>query len=314
MRQVLILGGTGFVGRALCEQWSRERPALRLRVPTRRATHAQTVRFLPAVDVLPADVHDDATLARLVDGCDAVVNLVAMLHGDEAVFERAHVQLPRRLAAACRTAGVTRLVHVSALGIGPDAPSRYLRSKAAGEAAVGEGGVPYAILRPSVIFGAHDRFLNLFAALQARLPILPLAGATARFQPVWVADVARAITVLAARETVPPVVEAAGPAVSTLADLARLAGRLCGHPRPIWPLPDTLARLQAALLALLPGEPLLSADNLDSMRVPNVASGTLPGLAALGITPASVEAVAPTYLAPRRGRARLDLWRAHARR
>ncbi|MDE2277248.1 MAG: complex I NDUFA9 subunit family protein [Burkholderiales bacterium] len=319
MKRFLILGGTGFVGRALCEKLFERNPSGSLVVPTRRARHADAVRPLPTVQPVPADVHDDAQLARLVAGCDAVVNLVAILHGSAAEFERVHVALPRRLARACAAAGVPRLVHVSALGAGPGAPSNYLRSKTEGEAvlmaAMQAGTLAPTLLRPSVIFGAEDRFLNLFARLQALAPVLPLAGGDARFQPVWVDDVARAIVAALERDdTLGGIYECAGPTVYTLSELVYLAGRWSGHERPQLRLPLALGRVQALLMELAPGEPLMSRDNLDSMRVPNVATGTLPGLAALGITPTALEAVAPGYLGPRYARARLGRWRAQAGR
>lgn len=315
--QVLVLGGSGFVGRALCEALVAQGlagsgpPALRLRVPTRRLAHAQTVQALPLVDVLLAPQLDDATLDRLVAGCSAVVNLVAVLQGDEARFEQVHVQLPRRLAAACQRQGVRRLVHVSALGVAEDAPSRYLRSKARGEAVLQAAGLDLTLLRPSVIFGAQDRFLNTFAALQRLAPLVPLAGAQAQFQPVWVGDVAAAIAACLARPaSMGKTFECAGPEVYSLAELVRLAGRWAGCERPVLPLPDGLGRLQALLMETAPGEPLMSRDNLASMRVPNVASGRLPGLSALGIVPQPLAAVAPAYLAAGQGCARLDALRA----
>jgi uncharacterized protein YbjT (DUF2867 family) len=313
MQRVLILGGSGFVGRALCERLVQDYGSggPRLVVPTRRRSHAQAVQLLPLVDVVEANVHDDAALDQLLAGCDAVVNLVAILHGSEAGFEATHVQLPQRLAAACVRQGVRRLVHVSALGVSADAPSRYLRSKARGEAVLKAAPLDLTLLRPSVIFGAQDRFLNLFAQLQALAPVVPLAGADARFQPVWVDDVAEAIAhCLANPATAGQTYECAGPDVLTLADLVRLAGRLSGHERPIVPLPGPLAHVQALMMELAPGEPLMSRDNLASMTVPNVATGQLPGLAALGITPAALAAIGPSYLAPHQACARLDAWRA----
>ena len=315
MKRLLILGGTGFVGRALCAQLAQRHPDTEVVVPTRHAGQRRNLLALPDVQLVQADIHDEATLARLLQACDAAVNLVGILHGDEARFRRAHAELPRKLVHACRIAGVRRIVHVSALGAAPDAPSRYLRSKAAGEAALLTSELDVTILRPSVIFGEEDQFLNLFARLQAWSPVMPLAGAHARFQPVWVHDVARALlTSLEDRRTMGQVYELAGPRVYTLAELVQLAGRACGHERMVVPLPSAVGRLQAAFMQLLPGEPLMSGDNLDSMKVDNVASGKLPGLQDLGIQPAAVSAIAPEYLSARHGCLRFDLWRARARR
>ncbi len=313
MNKVLVLGGTGFVGRSVCERLvERGEGSGLVRVPTRRLLHGQRVRALPTVEVVQADVHDSAQLTRLLQGVDAVINLVAILHGSVAAFERAHVTLPQTLVRACAAAGVRRLVHVSAIGVGPGAPSNYLRSKTQGEAMLqGSAAVDLTLLRPSVIFGTEDRFLNVFARLQALAPVLPLAGSGARFQPVWVEDVASAIVrCLDQPDTVGKVFECCGPSVYTLSQLVRLAGRWSGHERPQIPLPEAAGLAQAFVMELLPGEPLMSRDNVASMRQPNVASGTLPGLTALGITPTALEAVGPGYLGGEFGRARLDRWRA----
>ena len=313
IRHIAVTGGTGFVGQAVCEQLVERSGGAggRIVVPTRRIRRGQAVQSLPTVERVQADVHDERALARVLAGCDAIVHLVAILHGSEADFQRVHVELPRKLVAACRAAGVRRIVHVSALGVAPDAPSRYLRSKAAGERVLLESGLDVTVLRPSVIFGARDRFLNLFARLQALAPFMPLGGADARFQPVWVEDVAAAAgRCLDRPQTIGQTIECAGPDVLTLAQLVRLAGRLAGCERPVLPLPEAIARLQAGLMELLPGEPLMSRDNVDSMRVPNVASGTLPGLDTLGITPAPVGGVAAGYLGGRSGPARFLPWRA----
>lgn len=316
---ILILGGTGFLGTHVCERLV-ERHAgggdLRLVVPTRHlGGHARELTVLPGVEVVPADVHDDASLARLLPGIDAVINLVGILHGDARRFEQAHVALPQRLAHACGEAGVHRVLHVSALGADAQAPSLYLRSKAGGEAALRAApGLAPTVLRPSVMFGAEDHFLNLFAHLQAIFPLMPLAGSEARFQPVWVEDVALALVrCLEEPASIGQTYECVGPRVYTLAELVRLAGRWAGHRRPVLPLPQAVGRLQAALMEHLPGGPLMSRDNLDSMRVPSVASGHLPGLQALGIEPTALEAVAPAYLA-RGSRSPYDAFRALARR
>lgn len=314
-RSLLILGGTGFVGRALIHRLASD-PAhagTRLIVPSRRPAQAKALAMLPGVELVAADVHDPNTLARLLQGCDGVINLVAILHGDEASFEHTHVELPRKLVQAYQarqSAGVRRLIHVSALGVDEAsaelAPSMYLRSKARGEqvlrAAARSGQIDLSILRPSVIFGTEDRFVNLFASLQKLAPILPLAGAQARFQPVWVGDVAAALArCLSDPRTMHQTIECAGPEVLSLGDIVRRAGRWSGCERPIWPLPEALALLQARLMALLPGPTLMSPDNVLSMRMPNVANGQQPGLASLGIQATSMEAVMAPHLAERGG-------------
>ena len=313
MNNILILGGSGFVGRSVCDKLVERSGGAggQIVVPSRRPARAKHLQLLPTLRVVQANVHSATELRGLVQGVDAVINLVAVLHGSEAEFKRVHVELPHKLAEACNAAGVRHLVHVSALGVNDTAPSRYLRSKAAGEAALKAANLDLTILRPSVIFGEHDHFTNLFARLQAAAPFMPLAGAQARFQPVWVQDVAAAIVrCLDQPSSIGQTLECAGPDVLTLKQIVQMAGRWSRHERPVFGLPDALARLQAACMEMLPGTPLMSRDNIDSMRVPNVASGGLPGLQALGITPALLESVAPAYLSAGRGVARLDRWRA----
>ena len=308
--RLLVLGGSGFVGRALCRQLVAA-GCSRITVPTRRLAHARALSVLPGVTVVEAAIHDEAALQGLLAEADVVINLIAILQGSEAAFEAVHVRWPQRLVQASQAVGLRRLIHVSALGVSEDAPSRYLRSKARGEAAIRASGLDWSVLRPSVIFGAEDRFLNLFAQLQRVFPVLPLAGAEARFQPVWVEDVALALRRMVAWPgTAGQVYEAAGPQVLSLRELVRLAGQHLSRPRPVVPLPAPLARLQALAMECLPGEPLMSRDNLASMQVPNVASGTLPGLPALGVAPRSVRCVLDL---PARAAA-LDRWRRGTRR
>lgn len=298
---VLVLGGSGFVGRALCEQL--QRAGHRVTVPTRRDRQARPLLTLPAVTVHRGDVlRDEAFLAQLLAGQDAVINLIAILHGSAADFERIQVQWPHRLARACLKAQVPRLLHLSALGVeGAEASgSHYLMAKARGETTLrAQSGLQWTIYRPSVIFGAEDQFMNLFAGLQRGLPVMALGGATARLQPVWVGDVVRALVHgLTHPETIGQTYELAGPEVFTLRELVQLAGRWAHCPRPVLALPPALAWLQAWVFEHLPG-PLLSRDNLRSLRVPNVATGHLPGLSDLGLPAHSLKALAPTYLKPR---------------
>ena len=305
MKKVLVLGGSGFVGRHVCEKLNQQQ--IHVTVLTRRRENARHLQILPLVDVIEVSNLDTASLAAQLPGHDAVVNLIAILHGSEAAFEKAHVGLPQALVSACQTSGsngsnaVRRIVHISALGAAPDSPAMYQRSKARGEAVLLESGLDVTLLRPSVIFGAEDKFLNTFAGLQQLFPVIPLASSEARFQPVWVEDVAAAVVeCLIDRSTIGKTFEACGPDVYTLKQLVELAGQYAGvnggRGRPVFGLPAPLARIQARLMELAPGEPMMSRDNLDAMKIDNVATGTLPGLDALEITPSALSAIAPSYL------------------
>lgn len=313
---VVLFGGTGFIGSHLAARLA-ERDVT-ITAVTRHEAHAMHLMPL-GVDIVEADIRDDAVLRRLVAGKDAVINLAGILHSQRGTpygpqFRHVHVELPRRIAAACAAGGVPRMLHMSALGASRNGPSMYQRSKADGElAAAGEPGVAATIFRPSVVFGPEDNFLNMFARLQRHLPVVPLAGANARFQPVYVGDVADAfVHALFAPESRNKTYELGGPAVYTLAELVRLAGRYSGHPRPVLPLPDALARLQAGFFELLPGTPLITRDNLDSMKADNVVNSSNQALtaAALDIKLTALESIAPAYLAPT---GHLDELRSRAR-
>ena len=305
-RNILVLGGTGFVGSHIIAKLVDAE--CRVTVPTRREGHATHLLLLPDVeDVIVANIHDDATLDRLMHGQDAVINLVGILHGKPGPagtrygpeFAKAHVELPRRVVAACARNGIRRYLHMSALGASPDGPSMYQRSKGDGEAAaMSQPEVATTIFRPSVVFGDNDHFLNMFASLQRMLPLMLLAGADAKFQPVYVEDVARAfVAALRDNRTIGKVYELAGPKVYTLRELVRMAGEYSGHRRPVVGMPDAFARLQAFFLEHLPGGPLMSRDNLDSMTVDNVRRSALAD--ELGIQWTPIEAIAPHYLRAR---------------
>lgn len=299
---ILVIGGSGFIGSHLVAQLGAG--GYDVVVPTRRFARARHLQVLPAVDVVETDVHDEAVLAKLVAGAAAVVNLVGILHGKAIghgrygpAFARAHVELPRKIVAACAAHGVRRYLHMSALGADANAPSMYLRSKADGEAAArANPKVGATIFRPSVVFGEEDHFLNLFASLQKFFPFMPLGAANAKFQPVYVGDVARAfVKALGDQHTIGRSYELAGPHVYTLRELVHLAGKYSGHERPVIGLPPTLAKMQAWFLEHAPGGPVMSRDNLASMRVDNVSSESMRET--LGIEPTALEAVAPLYLA-----------------
>lgn len=297
---VLVTGGSGFIGRHVIHHLAKIGRCVI--VPTRRIERAKHLQVLPTVEVVQADLYDDKRLHSLVREVDAVINLVGILHSRPphgnapygSDFSHVHVELPKRLVRACAEEGVHRFLHISALGADPNAPSMYLRSKAAGEAAaLSESSVATTIFRPSVVFGEQDHFLNLFASLQKYLPVMPLARADAKFQPVYVDDVARAIVLaLDDMRSAGKVIELAGPKVYTLRELVQLAARYSGHPRPVIDLPDSVGYLEAWMMEHLPGKTVMSRDNLDSMKVDNIASQSMSS--DLPMTP--LESVAPQYL------------------
>ncbi len=300
MKNALLIGGTGFIGGAIARRlasadFSGEgRPPRNycLTLPTRRRERAKHLTVLPTANVVEADVHDEATLVRLMAGQDVVISLVGILKGN---FQRAHVELPGKIARAAATAGVPRLLHVSALAAAPDAPSEYLRSKAAGEAALKSAYPAATIFQPSVIFGRGDAFLTLFASLLKLAPLMPLACPNARFQPVWVEDVVTAVVAsLDQPESRGQTYPLCGPRAYTLRELVAYAGKVSGHPRPILGLPLALSYLQALLMEFVPNGPM-TRDNIRSMSVPSVcpAGCTLP----FGLAATPLEAVAPGYLA-----------------
>ena len=313
-KNILVMGGTGFLGAHVCEKLVRQ--GHRVTVPTRHVSNARRIQHLPGLTVLPANVHDEPQLRAVMAGHDVVVNLVAILHGSPQAFAKVHVALVEKLIRAAQVNGISRIAHVSALGASTAAtaamPSDYLKSKSQGEQVLAASGLNTVVMRPSVIFGAEDAFVNLFAKLQKVVPVIPLAGAHARFQPVWVEDVAQALAYVVGTSAgweLPRTIEACGPQTYTLAELVRLAGVLAGvnhgRGRPIVPLPTPLAWLQARAMEMLPGAPLMSRDNLRSMQVVNIATAGMQGLDSLGIAPAALEPIASQYLKARSAEAGL---------
>jgi NADH dehydrogenase len=223
-----------------------------------------------------------------------------------------HAELAAKVIAACRSAGVRRLLQMSSLNADPEGPSRYQRSKGEAEAAIAASGLDWTIFEPSVIFGREDRFLNLFASLVRVVPVMALARAHTRFQPVYVGDVAHCFAhALADDATVGQRYPLCGPDVYTLRELVAYVGKLTGHERPIVELPDWAGRLQARFLELVPGTPM-SRDNLASMEVDSVCNCDFP--AVFGIAPTALAAIAPTYLGPAAGRSAYDAYRSQGGR
>lgn len=317
-KSILLIGGSGFLGTAVALKLAAQ--GRRVVVPTRRIKNADTLLMVPQVEVVQADVNDDSTLAGLMQGVDAVINLVGILQGGNGMpygsrFAKAHVELPQRIVRAMKMKNVKRLLHVSALGVtgSQSSPSMYLRSKTDGERVVRGSFLNWTIYRPSVVFGPGDSFLNLFAKLAALAPILPLAGADVRFQPVYVEDVAMAIAnTLDNPDAEEKTYELAGPRVYTLRQLVDIAARCSGNPRPIIGMPGPLAWLQAVAMEMMPGEPLMSRDNLNSMKIDNVATSALSP--DLGIKPTALEPIAMQYLSPASGLTSMDIHRGRAHR
>ena len=317
LKKVLLIGGGGLVGGWVANRLSQR--GIRVIVPTRRQERNKSLILLPTVYTVQSDVHDEKVLASLMDGVDAVINLAGILHDSHSVqpygkrFAAAHVELPRKIVAAMKQAGVRRLVHLSALKAAVDAPAAYLRSKAAGEAVVlgAAGELDVTVLRPSVIFGPGDAFLNTFATLLKLFPVLPLAGGSARFQPVYVGDVADAVSAcLCDRASFGQTYELCGSKTYTLSELVAYVGRLTGYRRWVISLPAPLAYLQAGILSLLPNPPM-TPDDLRMMQVDSVTDGrcNFPGW-----QPRALESVVPTYLSLIKLRRRLDGYRRRAGR
>ena len=315
-KKILLIGGTGFVGRHLARVLVDA--GVQVTIPTRRYEKNRDVTMLPSVTLVEADVNDEGVLERLTSGQDAVINLVGILHGATPEipygkeFAAAHVELPKKIVAACKAAGVSRLLHMSALNAGKKAPSEYLRSKAAGEEVIVQSGLVTTIFRPSVIFGARDSFINTFACLLRKLPFLPLGCAEARFQPVSVDDVAKAF----AQALDTPGMEGqaydlCGPTVYTLKEIVEYTASVLDIKRRIIPLSENLAYFQAALLSMLPNK-MMSADNVRSMEIDSVCTGsckTPPNW-----NPQPLEAVAPLYLLGAGDTAQFDDYRSRAGR
>ncbi len=291
---VCVIGGSGFIGRHVCQRLAAQ--GYRVRVPARDRERAKALILLPTVDVVAADIQDAGQLSQVIAGCDAVINLVGVLHDGRGnnSFRAAHVELPRKIAAACRQHGVRRLLHMSALNADPGAASAYLRTKGEGEAIVRDSGLEVTLFRPSVVFGRGDTFLNLFAQLQRVLPVVLLASPNARFQPVFVEDVARAfVKSMENLQSVGRAYDVCGPRVYTLRELVEFVGMTIGRPRPVIGLNDRLSYWQAFAMEMLPVK-LMTRDNYYSMKVDSVCNCDFP----LGIRPAALEAVAPAWLRP----------------
>lgn len=303
---VCILGGTGFVGRHLVNRLAAE--GVRCRILTRRPHRHRDVGVARGSTLVEASVHDRAELVRQFAGQDAVINLVGILNeGGGESFRRAHYELPLSVLAACQTAGVPRLLHMSALNADPQrGTSEYLKTKGAAEDYLhaNAGAVAVTSFRPSVIFGPDDSFFNRFATLLKIPGPFPLACPKARFAPVYVGDVAEAFArALDDSATFDERYDLCGPRVFTLRELVDYTAEAMGLRKPVIELNDALSRLQAKVLGVLPGRPF-TMDNYRSMQMDSVCEHD--GLGRLGITPTDVDAIVPFVLGQRLPKQRLD--------
>ncbi len=316
-QSICILGGTGFVGHNLVSRLAQD--GHRLLLPTRNRERNRDLLVLPTVSVLTADIHNPLVLESLFRDVDVVINLVGILNefrGRDKSFANAHTELAKNVVTACQKTGVKRLLHMSSLKADAvKGPSNYLRSKGLAEDAVrgAAPGLNWTIFQPSVIFGPGDSFTNRFASLLRRIPVaFPLACPNARFAPVYIGDVCEAIRrCLNNPRTYGKSFQLCGPQIYSLRELVVFIARQIGVKRKIFGLPDGLARTQARLMELVPGKPF-SMDNYRSLTLNSICDNN--GLLRLGITPKSLDVIAPRYLEKGSFRADLDQHRKHAGR
>jgi uncharacterized protein YbjT (DUF2867 family) len=311
-RIVTVFGGSGFVGGHVVRALVRR--GYRVRIAVRRpelAGYLQPLGQVGQIVAVQANVRVPWSVERAISGADAVVNLVGILARRGAqTFEAVHTQGARTIAAACRTAGISNLVHMSAIGADPDSDSEYARTKAKAEEAI-RAALPGAIVfRPSIQFGPEDRFFNRFASMARVSPVLPLIGADTRFQPVFVGDVAEAVARAVAGEAARGTTyELGGPEVKTFRELMEIMLREIDRRRILLPIPFPIARLMGGVLQLLPGK-LLTVDQVRQLAVDNVVSAAAKAerrtFAGLGIVPSGVEAILPSYLVRFRPRGQFE--------
>ena len=293
-----VIGGSGFIGRYVVKRLAAQGHIVR--VAGRNTEHAKDLMTTGRVgQVVPlyVSIGNDATVQRAVDGADMVVNLVGILAerkpGD---FQRIQAEGAGRVAIAAASAGVKRLVQISAIGADPASQSDYARTKAEGEAAVRAALPGAVVMRPSIVFGAEDKFFNRFGSLAMYSPVMPVIHGSTRFQPVYVGDVADAIVAGLTRDDAPGgTYELAGPQAYTFRELLQFILDETNRRRFMWNVPAGLARLQARLGELMPGKPF-TRDQLLLLQRDNVADPKMPGLIQLGITPTPIDLVVPAYL------------------
>ncbi len=315
-QSITVLGGTGFLGTRLVARLIKD--GMRVTVLSRDRELHKHLLVLPGLTLENCDVYDQAQLSEHFRGKDVVINLIGILNerGFSGLgFRRAHTELTQGVLLAARSAGVTRLLQVSALKAAVDAPSYYLRSKGEAERLIRDSSSPldWTIFQPSVMFGPGDSFLNRFAGLLAAIPwVFPLAMPNTRFQPVLVDDVIEAVLRClhggaSSRQTY----ELGGPQIYSLREIVGLVAKITGQRRWILGLPDFAARMQALAMDFVPGRPF-SSDNYRSLTIDSVCAED--GFSKLGIKPQSMVATARQYLGAHEDNARLSRNRESAGR
>lgn len=292
---VTVFGGDGFVGRYVVQALLRA--GHRVRVASRnpkRGWFLKAQANLGQIAYVAADITRPETLRHAVEGATAVINLVGILKGD---FDAVHRQGAANVAAAASAAGVGTLVHMSAIGADPESASAYGRTKGKGEAAVRAAFPAATILRPSIIFGREDQFINRFAGLIRMLPFVPVIGGATKFQPVFVGDVAHAVAAIVndPQAHAAKTYDLGGPEVMTMTRINHWIAEATGRDRPLFEVPDEVSGLLAMLTGWLPGAPI-TRDQWLMLQSDNVVGAKAKGLAALGIVPTPLEAVAPGWL------------------
>ena len=312
-KEVSVLGGSGFVGSAIVAKL--DAAGYSVKVLTRRRDSAKHLFLLPNVQVEECNVNDYKALNSALRGVDVVINLLGILHQSRhSTFNAIHHQLPAQLAKICLDLNIKRLIHMSSLKAAKSAPSQYLRSKGSGEAVLLEfqNQLNITIFKPSVIFGRGDSFINLFAMLIKTLPVVVLAKPNAKFQPIWVEDVASCFVASIANDvTYGQIYELAGPKVYTFRELVKTVMNTLQVQRPIIGLCDKLSYTQAFVMELMPVK-LMSRDNVRSMEIDSVSEQTFPTV--FNITPTAMETVIPQYLVDQTARGAYDRFRRTAAR
>lgn len=308
-QKIVVLGGTGFIGSHLVTKLVAEGHSVT--VLSRNRERRRGLLVLPSVKILSTDVYDRAALAQRFGGHDSVINLVGILNETGgAKFSRAHVDLTATVIAACREAGVRRLLQMSSVNAGSDA-SKYLKTRGEAETLVKNSGLDWTIFRPTIVYGRRDGLVSRFHGLLKLSPVLPLARPRAKIAPVYVGDVVHALTrCLADRASHGHIYELYGPDVYTLARIVRMIRDTAHLHRLVLPLPDALGWLQARVFDFVPGRPF-SSDNFKSLKLDAV--GTRDGLAELGIGPRRFEVLLPELLSLPQHERRMDEARASQR-